>query len=320
MDSALNVYTISTGAYQGAVVYNREGEFTGYYGSTTVTPTLQIIVESLWKRVMTREQTSEMERYVPVEYVNFDIDESDFVYTVTQNRGSISNKSIRKINPAGINILDIEAGYAFGDYDVYIENKKAVVTQFTDIHVNENGFIYALDLTGKKVFTYDSEGNLVTVFGRMGSQEGTFKQVSAIDTIGNRVLVLDQRKNDITIFELTEFGEYVYEAITLYNLGLYEQAEEPWKEVIKRDSNYEMAYIGLGKAAMNLYRYEDAMKYFKLGNSRKDYSKAYKQFRVDYIREHFTIIMACIVILVAGTIFIRHRKRIWRNIRAIKKN
>lgn len=319
VDSAGNVYAISTGAYQGAVVYNSAGEFTGYYGSTTVTPTLKIIVESLWKRVMTREQTSAMERYVPVEYVNFDIDDSDFVYTVTQNNGSISSASVRKINPAGINILELEDDYAFGDYDVYVEDNKTVATQFNDIHVNEDGFIYALDVTGKKVFTFDSEGNLVTVFGRMGSQTGTFKQVAAVDSVGSRVLVLDQRKNDITSFELTEFGSYVYEAIRLYNLGLYEQAEEPWLEVIKRDSNYEMAYVGLGKAAMNLYRYEDAMTYFKLGNSRKDYSKAYKQFRVDYVRTHFTEIMTGILLCILAGMLIRRRKRAGELIRELRK-
>ncbi len=308
VDSALNVYIISTGAYQGAVVYNRFGDFTGYYGSTSVTPTLKIIVESLWKRIMTREQTDAMERYVPVEYVNFDIDSDDFVYTVTQTNGAVSDKAVRKINPAGINILDTN-GVPFGDHDVYVEENRAVVTQFNDIHVNEDGFIYALDVTGKKVFVYDAEGNLVTVFGRMGSQAGTFKQVTAVDGIGSKVLVLDQRKKDLTSFELTEFGSYVYEAITLYNRGLYEQARQPWQEVVKRDGNYEMAYVGLGKAAMNLYQYEDAMRYFKLGNSRKDYSNAYKQFRVDFVRSHFTVIVTAIGFLAASVLLIGRRKR-----------
>lgn len=316
VDSAQNVYAICTGAYQGAVVYDSSGRFTGYYGSTKVIPTVKIIMESFWKKIMTREQTGAMERYVPVEYVNFDIDNSDFIYTVTQTQNSISKDTIRKLNPAGSNIMKTEN--AFGDLETYVEQNNIGITQFYDIHVDEDGFIYALDITGEKIFEYDSDGNLISVFGRMGSQNGTFKHAVAVDSMGSTILVLDKRKNDLTSFELTEFGKYVHDAIMLYNKGLYEQAEKPWLEVIKRDSNYEMAYVGLGKAAMNMYRYEEAMGYFKLGNNRIDYSKAYKQYRVDFVRDHFTIITACILLAILILLLIKHRKRLKSLIKGIR--
>lgn len=298
VDSSGNLYALCRGVFQGAVVFNKAGEFIGYYGSTLVQPTFRVIVSNMWKRIMTSEQTSAMERFVPIEYVGLAIDEDDFVYTVTQYSEGLSNESLRKLNPKGVNILHAEE--PFGDMESYTYRGTQVTTQFTDICADDEGFFYGLDLTNGRVFQYDSQANFVFSFGGNGAQQGTFRQPCAIDVLGDRVFVLDRLKASVTVFKPTEFGEKVREALILYNDGFYSEAREPWREVIRMDPSYKVAYQGLGNAELNLHNYKEAMTYFELAEDSEGYSIAYRQYRLGYIREHFPVIIGVLCVLVAA--------------------
>lgn len=48
------LYVLCDGIYQGAVVFDENLNFTGFYGSNTVEPTLKIITENLWKSLPQR--------------------------------------------------------------------------------------------------------------------------------------------------------------------------------------------------------------------------------------------------------------------------
>ena len=102
----------------------------------------------------------------------------------------------------------------------------------------------------------------------------------------------------MTVFKQTEFGAIVHEAIALFNKGKYEEARGPWEEVIRRDSNYWFAYIGLGNAYLNEGDYETAMKYFYY-NSRSGYNDAFKSWRMNFIRDNFTLFAVIILALLA---------------------
>ena len=79
------------------------------------------------------------------------------------------------------------------------------------------------------------------------------------------------------VFKQTEFGSIVHNAIALFNKGKYEEARQPWEEALRRDSNYWLAYIGLGNAYLNEGDYDTAMKYFYY-NSKSGYNDAFKSW------------------------------------------
>lgn len=312
VDAAKNVYICITTITRGAVVFSREGEFNGYYGANRVEKTGEVILNAFWKLIMTTEQIKRMKRSVPVEITNFDIDADNFVYTVTKSKNSDTD-ILKKMNSAGTNIF-INLGYneyTFGDFLTKYYRGTTYSSQICDVDIGPHGEINLLDLTTGRVFQYDDECTLMFIFGGNGDQKGTFTNVNAVESLGTNVYVLDSRKGSITIFKRTEFGSIVQEAMSLFNAGKYEESIEPWNEVLRRDSNYWMAYIGLGNAYLNAKDYENAMDYFYM-QSRGGYSDAFKSWRMNFIRDNFTM-FAVIIILIFVAIYvissIRGKKR-----------
>lgn len=303
VDAAKNVYICITTITRGAVVFSREGEFNGYYGANRVEKTGEVILNAFWKLIMTTEQIKRMKRSVPVELSNFDIDDDNFVYTVTKNKNSDTDV-LKKMNSAGTNIF-INLGYneySFGDPLIKYYRGTTYSSQICDVDVGPNGEINLLDLQTGRVFQYDDECTLMFIFGGSGDQKGTFTTVNAIESIGTDVYVLDSRKSTITVFKRTEFGSIVHEAMSLFNAGKYNEAMEPWNEVLRRDSNYWMAYIGLGNAYLNAKDYEAAMDNFYF-QSRSGYSDAFKSWRMNFIRDNFTL-FAVIIIAIFVAIYV----------------
>lgn len=309
VDAAGNIYILIKNVFQGAMVFNTLNEFDGYYGSTKVKVSFEVIRDYLWKEIMSQEQVENMTAYVPVEYQNFDIDSNDFVYSVTQESGNTD--SIRKLNPSGENIL--QTGEIYGDLNIVYDGTKNVETLFTDIVVDKMGFTSALDISYGRIFHYDEEMSSLFIFGNVGKQKGTFKTPVAIevldteDTGAGRIMVLDKEKANITTFRLTEFGQKVHEAVLLYNMGKYTEAIAPWQDVLQRDNNYEFAHVGMGKASLYAGEYKDAMGYFKAGQAHMDYSDALAEYRVEVIRDNFSLIMLALALILVVTF---GRKRI----------
>ena len=300
IDAAKNVYICIRTTTRGAVVFSREGEFTGYYGANRVEKTAEVIKNMFWKLVMSREQIARMKKNVPVEISNFDIDKDNFVYTVTDSKNSDTD-TLKKMNSAGTNIF-INLGYnnyIFGDALVKYYHGKTYKSQITDVDIGPNGEINLLDLATGRVFQYDNECTLMFIFGGLGEQKGTFTTVEAVESLGTNVYVLDSRKCSITVFKRTEFGSIVQEAMSLFNAGKYEESIGPWEEALRRDSNYWMAYIGLGNAYLNAKDYEKAMDCF-YRQSRSGYSDAFKSWRMNFVRENFTLFAVILLALLLG--------------------
>lgn len=78
----------------------------------------------------------------------------------------------------------------------------------------------------------------------------------------------------------------ISEADEAYNTGRYDESVDIWNEVIKQNSNFELAYTQIGKVYLRRGQYKQAMDYFELGNFRGDkitnttgYNKAFSEFR-----------------------------------------
>lgn len=312
VDAAQNVYICIKSITKGAVVYSKEGEFSGYFGANRVEKTGEVLLNAFWKLIFTRDQIKRMKKNVPVEISNFDIDGDNFVYTVTESK-SASTDVFKKLNSGGTNIFT-NLGYSeydFGDPLQKYYRGTTYSSQITDVEISDDGTINLLDLQTGRVFQYDDECTLLFIFGGIGTQKGTFTTVNAVESYGTNIYVLDGRKCSITVFKQTEFGAIVHDAIELFNRGKYEEAREPWMEVLRRDSNYWLAYIGLGNAYLNEGDYATAMDYFYY-NSRSGYNNAFKGWRMAFIRDNFTLFAVIILVILAAVYVlstIRGRKR-----------
>lgn len=300
VDSAFNVYVVVPSITQGTVQFSADGTFNGYYGANRVNATAEVIAQQFWKLIYTREQIIKMRKNVAIEISNIDIDDEGFIYTVTESRTSDTD-ILKKLNPAGTNIFT-NLGYdqyTYGDYAQYYYKGKNYTSAITDVDVDENGNIYLLDFATGRVFQYTDECDLLFIFGGKGTQKGTFTSVSAVEAHNGKVYVSDSRKNSITVFKQTEFGGIVQNAIELFNEGLYDEAKEPWEEVLRRDGNYWLAYIGLGNAYLNQGDYATALDYF-YRNSRSGYNRAFKSYRIEFIRANFTWMLIIILVIILG--------------------
>lgn len=293
VDKLGTTYVLAQGVYMGAFTFSSDDKFMGYYASNRLETTLRLVQDFFWKKILNSKQKQKMARYVPIEYSNFDIDSKNFVYTCT-NSTENSWGEIKKINPKGVNILKERN---FGDVESVWLDGKNVDTSFVDIVVDEDGFISGLDMTRGRIFNYDMEGNLLFVTGGLGQQVGTFKSPSAIESFNGNIIVLDSLKNNMTVFSRTDYGQKVMEATKLYFEGQYDQAVGLWTEVIKRNGNLELAYMGIGKALYNTGDYKEAMKYFKLGYDREGYSEAFKEHRKMAMRKSIGVIALVLILL-----------------------
>lgn len=315
VDAAKNVYICIKSITKGAVVFSKEGDFNGYFGANRVEQTGEVIMNAFWKLIFNREQAKRMRRSVPVEISNFDIDDDNFIYTVTESK-TVTTDVLKKLNSAGTNIFTNlgYSDYTFGDALTKYYRNKTYTSQITDVDIGENGVINLLDVATGRVFQYDDECNLLFIFGGIGQQKGTFTTPNAVESLGDKIYVLDGRKASVTVFKQTEFGAIVHNAITLFNRGKYEEAREPWQEAIRRDSNYWLAYIGLGNAYLNEGDYDTAMKYFYY-NSKTGYNDAFKSWRMNFIRDNFTLFAVIIIVLLIAIYVFSS----WRNKVRIKK-
>jgi tetratricopeptide (TPR) repeat protein len=303
-DSSGVIYVLGFGFYQGALCFDQEGAFLGFFGSNKVTVTGKLLSDRFWRLFLSKAQRDKMTRYVPAQYANFAIDKENFVYTVSDFGDDSQSGQAKKLNPLSQNILfynrkpDLQY---FGDYETVWNRSTSRQEKsiFSAIHVDDDGFIELMDKERGRVFMYDQDSNLIAIFGGPGDQAGTFRSPVAITSMGDRVLVLDEAKNSLTAFKPTRFGKLVRRATVLYRQGDYFGALGPWNEVLKMNANYDLAYRGKGKALRQLGRYAEALAAFRTAQYHRFYSDAFKDLRNRVLRDNFGLIAS---LLAAGAI------------------
>lgn len=300
IDTAGRVYCIATSINQGLCKYEADGTFSGFVGATRVTFDW---MDYIWKKIATQEQRARMISFVPTAYDNIYIDHEGFIYACAGGMKEDDLKSgaaaaIRKLNLMGNDILVQNAEYpAYGDLYWGKGGGYEGPSYFTDVTVFENDIYVCLDRNRGRLFGYDDQGKTVFCFGGNGNMDGYFRQPAAIEHMGHDLLVLDTLDCSITFFTPTEFGELIYSAIEDFDAGDYEKSGESWKKVMALDGNYDLAYIGIGRSLLRQKQYREAMDYFELKYDEDNYSRAYKQYRKEWVEEHIVVIV--IVILAA---------------------
>lgn len=300
IDTAGRVYCIATTINQGLCKYEPDGTFSGFVGATPVTFNW---VDYIWKKFATQEQRVRMASFVPTAYDNIYIDHEGFIYACAggmdeDDLDSGAADAIRKLNLMGDNILVQNGEYpAYGDLYWGKGGGYEGPSYFTDVTVFENDIYVCLDKNRGRLFGYDDQGKTVFCFGGNGNMDGYFRQPAAIEHMGHDLLVLDSLDCSVTLFTPTEFGELIYSAIEDFDEGNYVASGESWQKVMELDGNYDLAYIGIGRSLLRQKKYREAMDYFELKYDDENYSKAYKQYRKEWVEDNIVIIV--IVILAA---------------------
>lgn len=295
VDYADRVYVIAKNAFEGILVFESDGQFTGYFGTIEVKITLW---EKFWKRLASKEERSKQQLYIPTEFTGIDVDDDGFVYA--SNIDSDGVQGVRRLNPKGEDVIQKgENENLGGDLIVGMYGTYAGPSEFTDVTYRGQGIYSLLDRKRGRIFTYDREGNLLYIFGGLGSQEGTFNTPVAIESIGDQIIVLDAYNSSIVKFGETEYGSLINDAVGLRYDGDETQAIDKWQKVLKLDENNELANTGIGKAYLTAGDNEEAMKYLELGMNRKYYSIAWKRHRNEILIENINVIMTVVIILIA---------------------
>ena len=300
IDTADRVYCVASGINKGLVKYEADGTFSGFIGATPVTYNFW---DWLWKKFASEEQRKKMVNFVPTEYDNLYMDKEGFIYVVTSKPSEEDIKAetsnvVRKLNLLGNDILVRNGNNPiYGDLYMGTGGNISGPSRFTDITCLDNDIYICLDRTRGRLFGYDDQGHLVYAFGGTGNMDGYFKNVAAIDHLGNNLIVLDSSDCAITVFMLTDFGQLVYDAIDQFDLGEYDDAEASWRKVMENDGNCDLAYIGIGRSLLRQKKYSEAMDYFKLKHDAQNYSKAFKQYRKEWVEDNIVIIVIVILLL-----------------------
>ncbi|MDQ8735657.1 hypothetical protein [Paenibacillus sp. LHD-38] len=301
MDKAQRTYVMATGVFDGFMEFNADGAFTSFIGANRV---YVDPVEYFWKRMSTKAQRSQMVMFTPTEFTNLDMDNEGFIYATN---GDLWGDNIKKLNAQGNDILR-RTGYYNPQGDIRYTSDIGP-SRLVDIDVADSEMYSVLDAKRGRVFTYSGDGHFMYVFGGMGNQLGEFNTPVAIERVGDDFLVLDKALGEITVFQTTEYGRTLNEAVRSYYRGEEEQAYQLFNQTINMNANLEFAYAGIGKSLLRQGDYEEAMKHFKRSMDQKNYSKAFLLFRKQVMREHFATIMTVIVLLAAGVLAVRKYRK-----------
>lgn len=314
IDKSGYLYILTRGSYYGAMMYDLDRNFVGFYGANSVSVDILEGMASFFNSIFeTNEKLQNKVKKLPYQFYDFDTDNSGFIYTVSPSEAG----QIKKLNLKGINTLKYKSGvsvvsaegFNFGALENYTElNGKQRKQAFSSIAVDEKGFMYALDSAYGKVYIYDSKCNNIAVFGGgvgVGYQKGTFVSASKIEINGEDLLICDTEKNSITVMNRTDYGNLIMQAGYLTDKGEFEEAETLWKEVLTYNSNRQVAYRGLALVNLNSENYNAALEYSKFGLDQESYAAAYEQLISIFLNKHlWWILLIVLALIIALTVML----------------
>lgn len=308
-DSAGRIYVVSKTTYQGIISLTSDGDFSGYIGAQKVSYS---VLEMIWRRFQTAEQRAASVKNVSTEYNNIDIDDEGFVYITSNaieednlisaiNGGDVGYAPVKKLNTAGNDIMR-RNGFFIPAGEINFKGSAAASndqisgpSSIVDVALGPEGTWSIIDDKRSKVYTYDDNGELLFVFGDTGTQMGNLQKVVGLVYQGTKLLVLDSQTASFTVYKTTAYGDQLLTAIKHNNDRQYSLAEEDWNDILKRNNNFDAAYIGLGKAYYRSGEWEKAMEYFKQAYDTDNYSDAFGNWRKEWVEKWIWVIPIVVI-------------------------
>ncbi len=322
------IFVVSPLINQGVIGLSGDGLFTGFIGAQKVTFSK---IEELWKDLFTSsENTGSFSENAAISFNNLTVDEDGFIYATVHDPkmakeqfDSIKSKSadyspVKKINSTGHQIMKRNGFFdPGGEVDILDASE---VSQIYDVALGPEGTWTILDRYRSRLFTYDQSGNLLFAFGDKGDVMGNSEDIQAItyqkvDGV-SYILVLDNTKSDTTnkvklnVYSPTEYCDTIINALRNQNNHEYSTAIEYWQELLTRNNNFDLAYIGIGKAYFSQREYEKAYEVLQNAYETDYASKAFAEIRKDTIgRFVLPLAVALIVLLVLFAKFLGYAKK-----------
>lgn len=311
VDSYDRMFIVSSTTYEGIIVMGDDGAFYGFIGAQKSTGSAWDVV---WKSIV-GESEDEAET-LSTEYNNITIDDENFLYVTTNSiddaaqQNAILGKDktgtfapVKKLNASGTDVM-ARNGFYPPSGEVKIATSATAEIQgassIVGAAIGPEKTWSIIDDKRSKVFTYDSQGNLLFAFGDMGDQVGSISKVKSIAYQGANMLLLDSTAQTITVYRRTEYGDILINALRNQNLRKYDDEVADWEEILKRNNNFDVAYIGMAEAKFREGDFETSMEFYKAAYDNGGYSNSYKEIRKIWISKYFLVIpVVAIAFLVA---------------------
>ena len=310
IDQYGRIYVVSSTTYQGIIVMDADGQFVGFVGAQAVTISAW---EIMWRRFQTEEQQKLSQQYVSTEYNNITITDEGFIYVTTSSidHNSVSSAirgktkagtymPVKLLNPAGDEIMRRNGFWPpAGEIDfTSTESTYTGPSTVTDVAVGPEKTWTIIDSKRNKLYTYDFNGNLLFAFGDKGSMLGSISNIEAVTYQNDTMLVLDKGSNTIIVYERTEYGDMLIEAIAAENSLDYNYAISCWEAVLQRNSNFDAAYVGIGNALYRSGEFKESLEYYETAYDTANWSNSYKEVRKDWMSTWFILILVIIIALI----------------------
>ncbi len=332
------IFISSQKCYEGIIVLASDGSFTGFIGAQKVTYS---VLDRIWSIFQSKEQKKNAQQNIPTAYNNVTVDEYGFVYAtinftdnsdLSKQLASIESKDatyspVKKLNSMGKEIMKRNGFFDCGGEVGVLDT--ADLSTIVDVAIGPAGSWTILDSNEKakkaRTFTYNSNGDLLFAFGDVGNQMGnmakpkaityqpyalTENNVPVLDENGNqkyeyRLLVLDiaDSGDTVIVYSPTEYCKKIIQALENENNHNYSQSIEYWQDVLTMNNNFDLAYIGIGKALYNQGEYEEAKKYLEVAYEVEVWSKAENALGKEFTSKW--MIPMVILIIVALVIFFK---------------
>ena len=311
VDQYNRLFVVSSGTYQGIIVMTDSGEFTGFIGAQATTLSAWDII---WRRFQTDEQQAQKEENVSTEFNNITIDKDGFIYVTTSGISAASVESaikskdktgkympIKMLNTQGDEIMRRNGFWPpAGEVDFSSLSKDDITgaSTVTDVAIGPEGTWSIIDEKRQRIYTYDANGNLLFAFGDKGTMIGNLEGIEAVTYQDTKMLVLDKTTKSITVFNRTDYGDILISAIAAENDRDFTLAINRWTEVLKRNSNFDAAYVGIGQAMYLNGEYEESLEYFEAAYDTENWSKSYQEIRKNWMSDYFLVLILIIVAII----------------------
>ncbi len=315
------IFISSQRCFEGIIVLASDGSFTGFIGAQKVTYS---VLDRIWSIFQSDEQLERQASNIPTAYNNVTVDEFGFVYAtinfttqsdLTEQLATIESKSptyspVKKLNSMGKEIMKRNGFFDPGGEVGVLST--AELSKITDIAIGPEGSWTILDsnttIQRTRTFTYNSNGDLLFAFGDMGVQLGNFenpqamtyqKYVTAEGDTEYRLIVMDKTTtgDKLVVFSPTEYCKTLIKALENENNHNYSQSIEYWQDVLTMNNNFDLAYIGIGKALYNKGDYEEAKEMLEVAYEVDFWTKAQNAISKEFTSK-WMIPMVILVIVV----------------------
>ena len=315
IDQYGRIYVVDGQGTQGIIVMDSTGEFVGFIGAQAISLSAWDII---WRRFRTDEQEKITASQQSPPYNNITITEEGFIYITTSEidqkkvASAIKSKTskgeylpVKLLNPAGDEIMRRNGFWPPAgelSHKIYGGATAATPSKIVDVAVGPEKTWSIIDQDRGKIYTYDFNGNLLFAFGDQGRVLGSISNVAAITYQEDTMLILDKDKNNIIVYERTEYGDLLLKAIAAENSLDYNYAIECWESVLQRNSNFDAAYVGIGNALYRSGEYEQALEYYEVAYETSNWSNSYQEVRKEWMSTWFLLVLLIIVVVIVAVI------------------